>query len=198
MHKPIDQPIVLTPAQLQAIMEYAVKAATEPLIARIQRNSSLKFPLQKGKFLTRCILAQPSTESHPESADEIRDHKIHDLPPVPSCFVTAHGLEEVKSAPIAEIDKIYVDLQLEVAQDWKRITRLETPVHIDRPFKCIDDLHPLMERNSFRQVTFTPGRETARRHVPSRKTATHINRRRPAVHGRQISKTQDTTLDQAD
>jgi len=99
--------------------------------------------------------AQPSTESHPESADEIRDHKIHDLPPVPSCFVTAHGFEEVKYSHIAEIDKIYVDLQLEVAQDRKRITRLKTFVHIDRPFNCIDDLYPVMKRNSLRQVTFT-------------------------------------------
>lgn len=50
---------------------------------------------------------------------------------------------------------MYVDLQLEIAQDRKRITKLETPVYGVRSRKRVDELHRAMARNGLRQITFT-------------------------------------------
>jgi hypothetical protein len=155
--QPVEKTIVLTPAQLQAIIEQAIKAATAPLVAEIellkQRLDSITNNHHESDQIQNAAPSESVANIEPNS--EICYTLQDPISPSIHPIVTAQNLEEVKSELIAKMDELYVDLQLEIARDRQRITRLETPVYTDRSLKRVDDLHAIMQRNCLRQVTFT-------------------------------------------
>ena len=76
----------------------------------------------------------------------------HEIPLLP--LVTQHDLESVKSELLHKIDEMYIDLQLDIAADRRRITVLERPNYGERSRERVDELHRAMKRYRFLQVTF--------------------------------------------
>jgi len=171
-----DQTLVLTYGQLQSIIEQAVRAATAPLVAEIDLLKQRLDPITNNHIkLDRTPLiqhAEPSTPVANIAPDkgEITERKeilvkreITEISPdqtlislpIPNHIITTHSLEDVKSELLLEIEKMYNDLQLEIAQDRQRITKLEKPSYGARSYARVDELHRVMRKNGLRQVTFT-------------------------------------------
>lgn len=171
-----DQTLVLTYGQLQSIIEQAVRAATSPLVAEIellkQRLDSITNNHSELDQTPQILHAEPSTpvaNISPEKGEILDREEIPEKreitgyaspdqtlisPPIPRPVITTQSLEDVKTELLLEIEKMYIDLQLEIAHDRQRITKLEKPVYGLRSLKRIDDLYDLMMKNGLRQITF--------------------------------------------
>ncbi|MCX8207454.1 MAG: hypothetical protein N3G75_06440 [Methanothrix sp.] len=96
-------------------------------------------------------------EEVPEKREIIETPPAQTLisPPIPHHIITTQQLDEIRSELFAKLDEIYVDLQLEIAQDRQRITKLERPSYGKRSYARVDELHRAMKKNGLKQVTFT-------------------------------------------
>lgn len=162
-----EQPIVLTATQLQMLIQQAIA----PLVAEIadlkRRIAELEttHASERGTPTRPIRNAEiPVEQNHVKHApdDNVQDlgasrvaepsDSGHEIPLLP--LVTQHDLESVKSELLHKIDEMYIDLQLDIAADRRRITVLERPNYGERSRERVDELHRAMKRYRFLQVTF--------------------------------------------
>jgi hypothetical protein len=165
-----EQPIVLTATQLQMLIQQAIA----PLVAEIadlkQRIAELETThASERETPTRPTrnAENPVEQNHVEHAPQdhacVQDlgtsrvaepsdsgHEIIPLLPL----VTQHDLESVKSELLHKIDEMYIDLQLDIAADRRRITALERPNYGEGSRERVNELHRAMKQHHFLQVTF--------------------------------------------
>lgn len=155
-----EQTIVLTPGQLQML----IKQAIAPLVAEIsdlkQRIAELENRLDIKHDLEHDIQREHEiehdTQDHAALKTDTAEPSEHEIIPLPlqMPLVTRHDLESVKSELLNKIDEMYIDLQLDIASDRRRITALERPNYGEGARERVNELHRAMRQHHMSQVTF--------------------------------------------